>query len=282
MASHFYELDYSSLLSLGVSELERVLCDPDLKLKDENSLVDLIVRLCDEDEEYYCLFRYVELGFVDLCHLNVYLDRVYPDHFDEGIWSCLCRCLPSQFDSKSLPLSLSGERFHKATYSFSEGSPFKGIISHLREECGGNVHQRGVVNITASHNGHNQCYQVTDYDWTDFWGANDNKPNSWICFDFKEKRVKLSGYSLKSMPLDPSYAHPIQWVIEGSNDGSEWREIDRRNTQDLNGKSIVKTYSCGGGGSESFRYLRLRQTGKNACGCDQQYLSSIEFFGTLF
>ena len=106
LASHLYELDFSSLLSPGVSEVGRALCDPDLKLKDENCLVDLIVRLCDEDEEYYCLFRYVELGFGDPSHLNVYLERVYPDHFDEGVWSCLCRCLHCQFDPKSLHLSL--------------------------------------------------------------------------------------------------------------------------------------------------------------------------------
>ena len=68
LASHFYEIDISSVVSVGVSDLERVLCDSDLKLKDENSLVDLLVQLCDEDSEYYCLFRYVSLQYVDISH----------------------------------------------------------------------------------------------------------------------------------------------------------------------------------------------------------------------
>ena len=110
---------------------------------------------------------------------------------------------------------------------------------------------------------------------------------SWICFDFKEKRVELTGYSLKSYstnnPLGLSPCEPVQWVIEGSNDGSNWREVDRRNTQDLKGKSIVKTYSCSvDDKTESFRFVRLRQTGKNVKGNDYLGLSAMEFFGTLF
>ena len=151
----------------------------------------------------------------------------------------------------------------------------------MREECGGNVHTKGVVNITASSNQYNETYQVTDYDWLGSWSTGWD-PNSWICFDFKEKRIGLTGYTLKSRPAGPNYGHPVQWVVEGSNDGSNWREVDRRNTQDLNGKSIVKTYSCGSGKDESFRFIRLRQTGKNAGGNDFLMLSGIEFFGTLF
>ena len=286
LSSHFYEIDSSSLVIVGVNDVERILCDSQLKLKDENSLVDFIVQHCDEYEAYYCLFRYVELQYLDDCHLNVYLNRVYPEHLDEGIWSCICHCLRGQFESKSLPVSLRGNRFAKSapcgeTYSFVEGSPFKGIMPHLREECGGNIHEKGVVTITESRHERNQPCQVTDYDWSDYWHTS-NSPNSWICFDFEEKRVELTGYSLKSMPAISYCSHPIQWVIEGSNDGSNWREVDRRNTQDLNGKSIVKTYFCEDTKSERFRFIKLRQTGKDAQGYNYLALSGIEFFGTLF
>ena len=110
IASHFSEIDVSSV---GVHDLERILCDSDLKLKDENSLVDFIVEGCESYEEYYCLFRYVALQYVDLSHLNVYLDQVYPEHLDEGIWSCICCCLRGQFENKGLPISMSGNRFVK-------------------------------------------------------------------------------------------------------------------------------------------------------------------------
>ena len=94
---------------------------------------------------------------------------------------------------------------------------------------------------------------------------------------FKEKTVGLTKYSLMS---HSSVYHLVQWVVEGSNDGTSWEELDKRNTRDLNGEFITKTYDCQGGKGKSFRYLRLRQTGKNACWTDD-LLFKIEFFGTL-
>ena len=89
--------------------------------------------------------------------------------------------------------------------------------------------------------------------------------------------MNLTGYSLKS-----GYAyHLLKWVIEGSNDAEDWKVLDSRDTGDLNGKWIVKTYSCSSSGSESYRYLRLRQTGRNSEGRDCLVLSAIEFFGKL-
>ena len=95
----------------------------------------------------------------------------------------------------------------------------------------------------------------------------------------KDKTVSLTKYSLKS---DGGGGwHLIQWVIEGSNDGRSWEELDSRNTQDLNGRYITKTYDCQRKRSESYRYLRLRQTGNNSSGGDALRLSEIEFFGVL-
>ena len=169
-------------------------------------------------------------------------------------------------------------RLSSENFPYVEGSPFKGIISSRSSECGRNVHENGVVSITASSNHGNQCHQVTNYDWNDWWITN-NEPKSWICFDFKEKRVNLTGYSLKSDGL--SHYNLLQWVVEGSNDAKTWRELDNRDTQDLSRAFVVKSYSCQSPASESFRYIRLRQTGKNSYGKHYLFLSEIEFFGTL-
>ena len=107
--------------------------------------------------------------------------------------------------------------------------PFRGIISHVSEECGGNVHTKGVVNITSSSNYNNQCHQVTDYGWNGHWTTM-SEDRSWICFDFKDKTVQLTEYSLK---LGRDHLH--HWVIEGSNDWKSWTKLDRRDTEGLNG-----------------------------------------------
>ena len=135
---------------------------------------------------------------------------------------------------------------------------------------------KGVVKITASSHMCNQCHQVTDYAWNEYWVTND-EPNSWICFDFKEKRLCLTGYSLKS---GESY-YLLHWVIEGSDDGDSWHKLDRRDARDLKGKYVTKTFECEFKDPKSFRYIRLRQTGKNIWENDHLCLSEIEFFGVL-
>jgi hypothetical protein len=174
-------------------------------------------------------------------------------------------------------------------FLFSD-SPWSGIFSHLTTECGGNVHEKGVVNITTSGNGkllgdgRSNPLKVVDHGSGGAWFS-ENAPNSWICFEFKRHSISLKNYTLKSSPFDPGHWHPREWVIEGSNDGSIWEVVDRRNTQELNGKSIVKTFGCSGAESSTFfRFIRLRQTGKSChSGIARDILSfaNIEFFGTL-
>jgi hypothetical protein len=61
-----------------------------------------------------------------------------------------------------------------------------------------------------------------------FATLNDYVPNSWICFEFKNKSVSLHHYTLKSSGQGAHFF--VQWEIEGSNDGSTWKSLDSRNT----------------------------------------------------
>ena len=103
--------------------------------------------------------------------------------------------------------------------------------------------------------------------------------NSWVQFDFKSRRVCLSHYSLKS----DGYGgfHLLSWAIEVSDDGSTWEAVDERNTQDLNGNYVVRTYACSKRSDRFVRFVRLRQTGKDSYGEHFLMLSAIEFFGKL-
>ena len=168
------------------------------------------------------------------------------------------------------------ERYRGVTFTSDKGA-FNGIVQHLRDECGGNPHEKGVISITASSNS-NQCHQLVDYGWNNWW-CTDNQPNSWVQFDFKSRRVCLSHYSLKSD--GNGYNHLVSWALEVSDDGSTWEVVDERNTQDLNGNYIVKTYECSKRSDRFVRFVRLRQTGKNSDNYDDLNLSEIEFFGNL-
>jgi hypothetical protein len=173
---------------------------------------------------------------------------------------------------------LEGKRFAALNFAYIEGSEWNGILNHFTEECGGNIHEKGIVNITSSSDARSKCWEVANYGWNDYWASKD-VPNSWICFDFKEKSVSLQHYTLKSN----NYRYfCIEWVIEGSNDGNTWKVLDNRNARDLCGNSLVKTYECSTSKSnEFFRFIRMRQTGKDSDNNDNLALAKIEFFGVL-
>ena len=89
----------------------------------------------------------------------------------------------------------------------------------------------------------------------------------------------MSSYSIRSDGND--YHHLLCWVIEVSDNGSVWEIIDSRNTQDLNGKFIEKTYTCSNPSDQFVRYVRLRQTGVSHSGMHHLLLNQIELFGKV-
>ena len=159
--------------------------------------------------------------------------------------------------------------------------PLDGAIAHLTRECGGNVHKKGVVEVTASGccwGPHNELKNAVELG-TNTWFGSKNEPNSWICYDFKESRVEPTSYSIRSA----RGSFPRSWVFEVSNDGKEWKVADRRdNNSELNARCVTRMFdirTCPGG---RFRFVRLLQTGKNSYGNDELWLSSLEVFGTLY
>jgi hypothetical protein len=211
--------------------------------------------------------------------MEEFLSKVDERGMDQRIWSSICRRLRCELSDQALP----GSRFYGQSYPYVEGYEFEGIIHALTAKCGGNVHEKGVVNITSSSVGCRESFKVANHEWSFRWNGfwqSDNEANSWICFDFKERRIALSHYTLKSGGSGDY--HLVAWALEGSEDGANWTSLDARNTQELNGRYIVKIFGCSNkDSSKLFRYLRLRQTAENSDGCHFMQLGGIEFFGRL-
>jgi hypothetical protein len=156
-------------------------------------------------------------------------------------------------------------------------APFNGILSYLTVKCGGNVHDRGVVKITASSVFKEQYTPRYAADFESIWSFwSKNEPEQWICLDFKTLRVEPTHYTIRT----DYNCHLKSWAVEGSDDGALWTEIARReNNSDLNGKNAVKTFAVSQSGS--FRRIRLRQTGPNHNGDNDLTLSALELFGAV-
>jgi hypothetical protein len=119
-----------------------------------------------------------------------------------------------------------------------------GIIAHLTRECGGNVHDRHVVEATSGSfetethgaNPHSGAYKndrdcaaknATDLETVSFFisAYRDEKEdiphtrNNWVCYDVKERRIVPAQYAIRTNSEDPGGSHLESWLVEMSVDG---------------------------------------------------------------
>jgi hypothetical protein len=174
----------------------------------------------------------------------------------------------------------------------SPAAPLNGIVAHLTRDCGGNVHDRHVVTISSSRPYNkepmNAAKNVADLDTgSRFYSAAESPrgkvpraPNSWICFDFGERRVVPSHYALRSYKAGAGFANPKSWTIEVSLDGETWIEVDRReDATELNAASAVALFEVKK--TQHAKCVKLVNIGENHYGDDSLMLSAFELFGSL-
>jgi hypothetical protein len=178
--------------------------------------------------------------------------------------------------SKSSPelSDRSVDLIHRSTSLFARGGDcshhvcpfrnrpvFEGLICHLGKCCGGNPHEKRIIcaggtpsNGSSSHQGQN----VADLQ-TDLYFHSKGDAGQWLCYDFKDMRVAVTHYILRSHGGSVNGYHLRSWVLEGSEDGSKWTEIDGRdNDSSLNGPKAIGTFEVRT--VIESRFIRLRAT----------------------
>jgi hypothetical protein len=180
-----------------------------------------------------------------------------------------------------------------------------GIIAHLTRECGGNVHDRNVVEVTSG------SFEKEIEGANPYSGAYNNKPNcaaknaanletdsyfhsayrkkkediphrrnNWICYNFKERRIVPTHYTIRTYYGYPGCSHLKSWLVEMSADVKNWREVAREeDNKQLNGRSFTATFPVAGTGE--CRFIRLVNIGRNRGGTDSLIISAWEIFGNL-
>ena len=284
VASRFYEIEKEILDDLDLETAQLLLLSPSLKIEDEDSLYDFVRSRSETDLSFASLFEFTYFEYLSVNRIENFASFVSEnllENITSGVWRQIChRLILRANHTRKNPRSCIGKKF-----VYDESKKLDGVIAYLTSEWGGNVHDKGIVNVTASsvHSDHSQPKNAVDLT-TDscFWS--ESKPNSWICYDFKERRVIPTSYSVMSMGGGPGWNHAKSWVIEVSNDGTEnsWTIIDRRdNNNDLNDSFATVNFKISRVPSDGFRFFRLRQTGKNHLGNEVLSISSLEIFGTL-
>jgi hypothetical protein len=177
----------------------------------------------------------------------------------------------------------------------SSAQALDGIIAHLTAECMGNVHDRGVVEVTCSKPRYENdawCYPQNVADlktdtcfWSQFRSATASIPherNNWICYDFKSRQVIPTHYAVRSYYCGSAgQEHLKSWLVEVSMDGKNWVEVDHKeNNSELNAMNVTRVFEVSR--SEMCRFVKLVNIGRNHFNNDQIVISSFEIFGSLF
>jgi hypothetical protein len=168
--------------------------------------------------------------------------------------------------------------------AYRPGNELNGIFRLLNFACGGNVHSRGLVNITASSMVNVPPQSVIDFGSGPGWGSKSHLLGAWLQFDFRAKRITLSAYTLKTYNGGGySSSHLKSWVVLGSNDPGDdvsWEVIDeQRACEFLNGDDRFHTWRVLG--VKPYKTIRIKQTSESHSNSASMWLNSVEFFGTL-
>jgi hypothetical protein len=291
IASHFHELKDSLKSMTSSSMIMAIVNHSSLKIESEDSLYEFIVNGISNNCEFFGLLEFVRFEYLSTSNFIEFFDMMSNsfEYFNESLW----RSLRSRL---SLPVSISvsstsrNERYVGIDSSrhrireFSPSSPLDGIIGYLTTRSCGNVSDRGVVSITSSSvwssDSTHAAKNAADLSANSLFHSLDEE-NPWLCYDFKDMIITPSHYSIRSRYNGvPGGNHPKYWIVEGSNDGSSWIELDQRiNNSDLNAGNVTKTFPISN--SSQIRYIRLRQLGKNHAGHLRLVISSFEIFGRL-
>lgn len=242
------------LLTKEIDEMKKMIFQQENKNKDLTSLIiemkQQIDNNCNDFEKHY---KEIEAKFIqqnkiieeqkssimNLEQKNKELEKKI-QKIDET----------QEYDIKSFP--------HKS------GSDFNGIMNYLASQTEGNIHDNGTINITSNSikDLDDHPKNLVDYNKENYYNSKDSKLAT-VCFDFKERYIQPTSYSIKSCS-NISCPHLKNWVIEVSNDGNKWDEVDRReNDSNLNGEVKIFTFNIQKQTSNYYHFIRIRQIGNS-------------------
>ena len=260
-----------SILTLDVNIIERIISNDEMKLNNEEELFDLILELYDKSKEYSILFSYVNFNNLSIESIKKFTNNFDINDINSHIWKNIRQRLEQDISHQKSHQDISTDTIEKTHQNH--------ILKYLSEKFEGNVHTKNVVKITASSIGIGQVENIVEEgDDKDFY--TNNEPDSWIKFDFKERKVLLDRYTLKTVNWPEGSHHLKNWVLEVSDDDNNFTVIDRRENCDLlNGSLKTATFEVSH--STPARFVRLRQTGVNWFGGNRLVLTQIEFSGFI-
>ncbi len=294
-SKHFDEIiinNTKEINELQITTIEDILKEEELRLKDEDQLLQFINDLYLRDSKYSILYSKVIYSNVTTKTMKEFVNIIDMNDINNETWKELTYRLIKEINTSNEKEDeqLQSKRYMKETteneknnekeginFEYSDEHKFSGIIKYLTDKSSNNIENE--INITAS-SFVNQPSEVVKYGKNSNF-CSENTSDSWICFDFKEHRIVLTHCQIQSVNWIDNW-NPKSWVIEGSQDNNSWETLDeQKNCSYLKLGNTIHAFKIENQTSQSFRYIRLRQTDKNWYGSYYFSFRYIEFYGKL-
>ena len=171
----------------------------------------------------------------------------------------------------------------------------KGLFDYLESKYGENLETNNIMKISGG-GSKSVTYPLTNlikydsnqinlhyYNYANLTDANESE--GWIEFDFCERKVNLSSYTIRTNSDHENWNHPKTWRIVGSNDKDHWVTLDHQtNNSVLRGKCLQHRFQCENKNKNYYRYIKYIQEDNWNRNTQQKYdiyLTCIEFFGSI-
>lgn len=282
---HFYELKEKILNEMNDEEskleyniIERIISNEQLRLESEDQLLEFINHLYLKSSKYSNLYEYVSFINVEVESMKKFIEIFDMNDLTRSSWSSLANRL-----QQTIIKDENGKHHEYIKKCFIEietkENQFDGILNYLQTHS--NIKEE--INITASSVNDGDPFNLLQYDNKGNRYQTCDITNSWMCFEFKKHQIITSNYTIRSYN-DNRHNHLKNWVFEGSTDNNNWIILDQQeNNSFLNGSSLVHSFQISNKNlaQQSFKYLRIRQTGQNWINQNYLMMNSIEFYGKL-
>ena len=280
-AHNFYTLQLPD--GVNIEELELILSHKELRLINEDSLLDYFEKLINSNHDYYYpLLRFIQTSSLSQAGAIKYaslLDKITDSSFLASLWPQVRQRFTHPVRNAFLnPRYL---RPPSINCSFN-GDPFDGIFNHLTKEFHGNIRELGVIHMNASSIFSDSKFLKSLVEENGDWGSQNRKQQQWVQFRFNPRKVSITGYSLRSHSNETwSKSQLRSWILAGSNNDLDWDIIDEQTDVEGFKGSFLKTLTFQTKESAYYSSIRLQRTSQTWGGNYYLALSRVELFGQI-
>lgn len=292
IAQNFFIIDENNLIKLPKTILFLIISNDKFRSKNEDSLFDLIIRKLDSNDEDDSfdenqLLEQIHFEYLSPNNFKIFIHRI--DIMSGQLWNNIRNYMETSFHQKT---EVSKRYIMEFKFDGKKENAFKGIINYLTIMSNGNVCSKNVIKITVSSlfkAANRSIEAIVDLENKETYMQFDyridyQKGRPFIIYDLCNFKINIEQYSMRSKNAEPKENHMMNWNIEVSNDGQNWKMIDyRTNETSLCNYMAQNTFTVKNklDSNEFYRYVRFYQTGVDSKGEFYGCISALEFFGSI-